>query len=128
MIEIVDTNVILRFLVGDDKLQRKQALDWFKAAESGKRKLLIKPIVVAESCFVLESFYKKTRSDIAGSLETFLSQKWLMVDEREVLLSMWKWYRQDLHFVDSFLIAWASIHSSSVLTFDKRLIKGAKKD
>ena len=54
--EILDTNVLLRFLVGDNKQQHQEAERWFKEAEQRKRKIVLVPLVVAETCFVLESF------------------------------------------------------------------------
>lgn len=82
-LQIVDTNVLIRFLVGDHKTQQEQAKKWFSEAEKGKRKMVIKPLIVAETCFVLESFYKKTREEIASAFEVLLSQKWLVVEERK---------------------------------------------
>ena len=123
MIEIADTNIILRFLAGDDKSQQEEAGKIFKEAEGGKRKILIKVLVVAEACFVLESFYKIRREKIAGSFEVFLSQKWLKVEDRQVLLALWPWYRENMHFVDSYLLALSSSKKYKVLTFDKKLDK-----
>ena len=121
--EILDTNVLLRFLVGDNKQQHQEAERWFKEAEQRKRKIVLVPLVVAEACFVLESFYKKQRKEIAEALEVFLAQRWFGVEEREVLLSLWAWYRKGLHFVDSFLLAWAQTHQGTILTFDQSLSK-----
>lgn len=123
MTELVDTNVILRFLVGDDEKQHKLAIQFFKDAENGKRTLVIKPIVIAESCFVLESFYKHSRDTIASTFETFLAQKWLKIAERKTLLGLWNHYRQNMHFVDSYLLASAQDTDASLLTFDKELQK-----
>lgn len=123
MSEIVDTNVIVRFLVGDNRLQQAKARSWFEEAEKGKRKLVIKPIVVAEACFVLESFYKKTRLEISEAFEVFLSQRWFRVDERGVLLNLWQFYIKNLHFVDSFILSWSKINNASILSFDQRLLK-----
>jgi predicted nucleic-acid-binding protein len=123
MAEVVDTNIILRFLVGDNLTQQKQAQSWFKKAEQGDKKLVIHPIVVAECCFVLESFYKKNREEISLAFETFLSQKWLKVENRKALLLMWDDYKDNLHFVDSFLISFAKNNEYKVLSFDKKLLK-----
>ena len=65
MEEIIDTNNLVRLLVGDNKLQQKQAVSWFREAELGKRILLIKSVVVAEVVFVLESVYKEKPEKIA---------------------------------------------------------------
>lgn len=126
MIQILDTNVILRFFVGDNKDQQEKSKLIFSEAEKGKRKLLVKPLIIAECCFVLESFYKKERDQIASSFEVFLSQKWLMVEDREVLLLMWNWYRKNLHFVDSYLLAWAKTNKSKIVSFDKKLLRSFK--
>jgi len=121
--QIVDTNIIIRFLVGDEKSQQNQARKYFKEAQLGKRKLIIKSIVVAEACFVLESFYKKTRPEISDAFQVFLSQKWLKVDERGVLLLLWQFYLKNLHFVDSYILSWSKVHNASVLSFDQKLLK-----
>jgi predicted nucleic-acid-binding protein len=124
---VLDTNVILRYLVGDDTNQQKQAEIWFREAQGGNRKIVISALVVAEACFVLESFYEKNRSEIADTMVVFLSQKWLVVPERAALLSMWNSYKDGLHLLDSYLIASSNHMSASekttVLSFDKQLIK-----
>jgi len=123
MEEIIDTNIILRYLVRDVEPLYKKAVEIFKEAEKRKRKILVKPLIIAEACFVLESFYKKHSEEIADSLEVFLSQNWLKVEERDTMLNLWFWYRKNLHFVDSYLLSWAKINESKILSFDQKLIK-----
>ncbi len=121
MQSILDTNVLLRFLIRDNVAQYKQALRWFKEAEAGERTIVVSPIVVAEISFVLETFYKKSRGEVADALEAFVSQRWLEIMERDVLLGLWPWYRSGLHFVDSFLLSWAAVHIGDILTFDRQV-------
>lgn len=123
MTNIIDTNIILRYLVGDSEILYKKSIDIFKKAEAGELSLLIKVVVVAEVCFVLESFYKKTPDEIATSMEVLLSQKWLKVEDRKGLLGMWTNYRNNLHFVDSYLLSSAKANKYKILTFDKEIIK-----
>ncbi len=121
MINIIDTNIILRYLVGDSEILYKKSVDIFKKAEAGELKLLIKVVVVAETCFVLESFYKKSLNEIASCMEVLLSQKWLIVEDRKGLLGMWTNYRNKLHFVDSYLLSSANANKYKVLSFDKEI-------
>lgn len=123
MINILDTNIILRYLVGDNRELHQKAVTIFKKAEAGELRLLVKVVVVAETCFVLESFYKKTTDEIASAMEVLLSQKWLKVEDRKVLLGMWTNYRNNLHFVDSYLLSSAKANKYKVLSFDKDLNK-----
>lgn len=120
---VLDTNVLIRFLVGDNKEQLKQAARWFRSAEEGEMKITVHSLVVAEACFVLESFYKLPRKDIVLAMQIFLSQRFLNVPERDVLLQIWDHYQNGLHFVDSFLAQLAEQSDKIILTFDKSLLK-----
>lgn len=119
---ILDTNVLLRFLVGDNKLQQIKAIEWFRQAEKGEIKIIVVALVVAEACFVLESFYKQNRSDIISSMEVFISQRWLRVENRDVIKHTWFYYQNNLHFVDSYLLAWQKISQDGILTFDQKVL------
>ena len=118
---VVDTNVLIRYLVRDQENHYQQAVKWFRQATAGSIELEVKSLVVAEAVFVLQSFYKQKRDPIAESFEVLLSQRWLLVENREVLLAAFNWYRQGLHFVDSYLIACAQKDNCEVLTFDQKL-------
>ena len=120
---LLDTNALVRYLVRDEENQYQQVVDWLKDAEGGKIKIIIPTIVVAETCFVLESFYKKQRDEISDSMVVFLSQRWMTVPDRDILLSLWDNFKNGLHFVDSFLLSWAEQKNYKLLTFDKKLQK-----
>lgn len=121
MTEILDTNVLVRFLIGDVPAQKALAEKWFAQAEKGQRNIIITALVIAEVIFVLESFYKKSRQEIAEAMEIFLSQRWLEVPEREMLLDSLGFYQQKHHFVDSYILAWSEVNHAGVMTFDKAL-------
>lgn len=123
MPDFLDTNVLVRFLTGDMPVQAQQAVTWFLEAEKGKRDIAVSSLIVAETCFVLESFYKKSRLEIAEALSVFLSQRFLQVEQREVLLDALDDYKQGRHFVDSYLLALSRNFSGQILTFDKKLKK-----
>lgn len=120
---VLDTNALVRLLVGDNPTQRNQAEQWLKQAEQGQRIIAVTPVVIAETSFVLESFYKLKRDDIADALEVFVAQRWLKVEERDILCGLWPYYRQRFHFVDSYLRAWSVFFGGDILTFDKKLRK-----
>ncbi len=120
---LLDTNVLVRYLVRDEESQYQQVVNWLKDAEDGKMKIIIPTIVVAETCFVLESFYKKQRDEISDSMVVFLSQRWMAVPDRDILLSLWGNFKNGLHFVDSFLLSLAERENYKLLTFDKKLQK-----
>lgn len=120
---LLDTNVLIRFLVGDNKEQQEQSFDWFKDAQKGKIKIIITTIVIAEACFVLESFYKISKNKIAEKMELIISQRWISVQDKSTLAKTLSHYKNGLHFVDGFLMALAKEHNADILTFDKKIRK-----
>jgi len=123
IIEQIDTNILIRFFIGDNRVQHRQAEAIFREAEKGKKKLKLTALVIAETAYVLESFYKRLRPEIAQFLKVFISQKWIAVEERTILQNLWSWYLKGFHFVDSYLLASAKINGEKILTFDKKLQK-----
>lgn len=121
--ELIDTNILVRYLTGDIPDQMREAEKIFKEAKKGLRTLLLKPLVVAETCYVLESNYKKPRKLVCEAFNKMLAQKWLVVFEREELLFTVSRYLEGIHFVDAYLTACASISRVGVITFDKKLKK-----
>lgn len=116
---LVDTNLILRHLVQDDERQAKVAAKLFAASDRGEALLVLLPVVVAECVFVLESFYKFDRSDIARTLEAFVTGPGVELDDLPVHLdALGRYRRSRLHFVDCLLAAAASARGLSVATFD----------
>ena len=65
----LDTNVLVRFLVRDDKQQAETIYRIFKHAESDKEVFFVPLLVVLETVWVLESVYKIPRQDILDSIE-----------------------------------------------------------
>jgi len=85
----VDTNVILRFLTGDPPELAAQARALLQSVEAGQLKLWVDEIVVAETVWVLQSFYGYAPpqiSQIVGQL--LVHEGLLMVDKPGVLSAL----------------------------------------
>jgi predicted nucleic-acid-binding protein len=119
--ELIDTNILVRYLTGDNPDQMKEIDKVFREAKKGKRSLILMPLVVAETCFVLESNYKKPRNQVGEAFVKILTQRWLVIHERGELLFTISRYMEGIHFVDAYLTACASMSGSGIFTFDKRL-------
>ena len=64
----IDTNILIRFLIGDDELQAKKVYNIFKKAESEKDELFVPLLVILELIWVLESVYAIHRTEILESM------------------------------------------------------------
>jgi len=120
----LDTNVILRFLMKDDPVQSPKAALLFAAADAGECALAVTRDVIAESEWVLRSYYKIERSVIATQLSELIRRSGLTVPDGAVLLDGLSRYRETkLDIVDCLLAAAASADGSGVATFDRGIGK-----
>jgi len=78
----VDTNILVRFLVADDKAQTRKVYELFKEVESKSGALFVPLVVVLELIWVLESAYKIPREEIVESIEEMLLMPILRFEHR----------------------------------------------
>lgn len=123
---LVDTNIIVRYLIHDNEKMYAESVEWFSRGEKGEFKLSIPALVIAEACFVLESFYKRSKKDVGEAMEVLISQKWLDIKNRETLLDCMAKYKNGIHFVDAYLQALSRSAGADILTFDKKIKAGNK--
>jgi len=124
MRSFLDTNVLVRYIVRDNEKQVKIADQWFHEAEEKKIEIIVTPLVIAETIFVLSKFYKLPRQNITEIFHTLLSQDWLGFPEREIMLGAVTMYgTTTLHIVDCYLITTTQYEHVTLLSFDEKLLK-----
>lgn len=116
---LIDTNLIVRHLVQDHAEHAKIASALFEACDNGQFILVIVPEVLAECVFVLESFYKHTRADIATSLTQLIECPNIEIAENTIHSdALDRYARSKLHFVDCVVAATGAARKFSVASFD----------
>ena len=121
---LVDTNLIVRYLVQDHEKHAKAAGRLFDACDRGEAIVVLLPAVLAECVFVLESFYGHPRADIASALSRFISspgvQTSVEIDDVAVQLdALNRFKRTKVHFVDCLIAATAVAEDLPVASFDQ---------
>ena len=106
---LVDTNLIVRYLVQDHEKHAKAAGRVFDACDRGEVVIVVLPAVLAECVFVLESFYKHPRGDIASALGRLISSPGVEISCATIHLEALDRYRKTkVHFVDCMVAATAA--------------------
>lgn len=119
---ILDTNVLVRQLTGapQDIALRARAL--LESAQHLGMELLVSPVVLAEIVYVLQSFYRWNREDIANGLLAVASGSALLVLEQSVVIDALTRYRdtRGLDFADAYVAALAVARGhGNVMSFDR---------
>jgi len=121
---LVDTNLIVRHLIQDHAAHAAVAAKLFQACDHGELTLVVLPAVIAECVFVLESFYKRPRIDIARSLAVVFRSPGVELDDLATHLdALERFSRTKLHYVDCTIAAAAAETGLPVATFDSGLEK-----
>lgn len=121
---LLDTNVILRFLLADHETLSPRANVYFQRAAEDELVLLISSVVVAECVFTLKSFYKLTRAEVTATLMQLLKLPNVSAVEGEVVKQALSFYAEkNVDFADAYLAALAQKKGLSVASFDRNLVK-----
>ncbi len=117
---LVDTNLIVRYLVQDHEKHARAAGRLFEACDRGDVVIVVLPAVLAECLFVLESFYEHPRGDIASALGRLISSPCIEIDGAAIHLDALDRYRKTkVHFVDCLIAATAAAENMPVASFDQ---------
>ena len=116
----VDANVLLRFLTGEPEGMAERAARLMRRAEEGEVLLILSPLVVAETVWVLKSFYRRSATEIAQVLIPLLSADGLEVRDREILVGALGLARdKNVDFADAVLALEAVRDRETVCSFDE---------
>ena len=126
-VEIVDTNVIIRYLMADIDELYSQAEMFFTEAIKGEKKLFIPQSVITKVVFVLSKVYKIPRREISSAISYFLKIRDCKVQDGKVVKAALGIYeKSNLSFVDSLICAYAKLNNFKLVSFDLKLRKNAK--
>ncbi|GAB6075249.1 PIN domain-containing protein [Desulfurobacterium crinifex] len=124
---VVDTNVILRYLLRDVEELYAKAEKIITETMNGKTMIFIPQSVIAEVVFVLQKVYKVPRDEIASVLEFFIQLRNCKIQDGEIIKRAISIYKEtNLSFVDALLCAFKAEKGYSLETFDEALLKKCK--
>jgi predicted nucleic-acid-binding protein len=115
----VDTNVVVRLLVADDRGQASRAKALFGAEE-----IFVATTVLLEVAWVLRSVYGFDESAVAESLENLAGLPNVRVENPDRLALALQWRVGGLDIADALHIA--ASHGDFV-TFDEKLVRRARR-
>jgi len=115
----VDTNILVRHLTGDPADMAARATAFLAEAEE----LYLTDLIVAETVYVLESFYEAPREQVATSMRSLVSMRSVVTVDPALLLRSIEVYETDrLDFAEAYVVACAeSTGVGRVASFDRSI-------
>ena len=121
---LLDTNVLLRFLLDDHPELSRTAAGLFQQAADQKCLLILTDLGIAEAVWVLTSFYKLERQKVAESIAKLLLKAGVYCPTLEpVLDALARFKATNCDFFDCYLAAQAASSGVAIASFDKDLRK-----
>lgn len=112
----LDTNIIIRFLTGDDPVKQEACSILFTQIEQGEKHVFVPDVVIAEVVYVLASprLYNHSRQTVADLLTPLLHLPHLEVQNHHIIVQALHIYAQTpkLDFADAYIVA-AMEHAQS---------------
>lgn len=119
MTAFVDTNVLIRHLTGDPPDLAARATAYLAAADE----LLLPDLIVAETVYVLESYYEVPVDDVARLVRSVIAFPAIRTVDPALLLRALEVYETHrLDFVEAYLVASAeSAGVDEIASFDRSI-------
>lgn len=116
---VLDTNVLVRFLVQDDAAQTAAATRLINDAQTGVYELLLDRMVVAELVYVLMLHYQRSRVDVANTVLAIVRSPYIRVEQESRLVdSLLRFRDHGVDLVDAWLAAIGASSRLDVASFD----------
>ena len=120
---LIDTNVILRYLLGDHAEFSPKAESFMLNVSEGTKKAEILDVVIVECIYVMEKYYQIPKTEIVGKLSGILNFSGIVnPGKSEILEALMKYEESNIDMVDCLLVAHSS-RSKVIISFDKDLEK-----
>jgi predicted nucleic-acid-binding protein len=124
MVYLLDTNIIIRFLVGDNEEHLAKSTEYFEQIELGSMEVEILSDVLMEAFFVLTKFYKLPKIEVISDLKTILSFEGVVNKDKVILFETLSIIEnKNIDFVDALICAKCKFQNYEKLSFDKDLNK-----
>jgi len=115
--KILDTNAVLRFLLGDNIEQKNVVI-----SELECNNCLITIEVIAETVYVLNKVYSAKRNEIKKYIEQIAYIDENIISKRAIVFyALDIFSKTSLDFIDCLLVGYQKIEGYEIFTFDKKL-------
>ena len=116
----LDTNVLLRYFTRDDEEKAQQALALLIRVERGEEKVVTSPLVIFETVFTLQSYYRVPRQRIKELVGDVISLRGLGLPNKTLYYRALDLYSsKNISFADAYNVAYMESRAvSEVYSWD----------
>ena len=117
----LDTNILVRYLAGDDEQKAQKALDLLIRIEKGEEKGITSPLVIFEVVYLLQRSYKVPKQRIREVMLPIISLRNLYLPDKNLCHQAFDIYvDKNIPFADAYYVVYMLREGiSSIYSWDK---------
>ena len=120
MAYLIDANIIIRFLIGDDEDKLQESKELFEAIERGSIDVIVSEGIVMEAYFMLTKFYDLPKSEVIEDLKAILALEGVVNADKMILFEALTICKElNIDFMDALLCAKAKLQGHQIISYDK---------
>jgi len=128
MVSLIDTNVIIRFLVGDNKEHLVQSKKIFTQIQDDTLQVEILSEVLMEVLFVVVKHYKVPKAITIEKLKGILLLEGVVNSDKMILLETLNMFLdKNIDYVDALICTKAKLEGYGKISFDKDVMEKCEK-
>lgn len=115
---VIDTNLIIRFLINDNpqKVSRAEKL----LREKTNQNILL-DTVIAEIIWVLSSYYSLRKESVIEKIRALIHVDTVECNAFLINRALTLWDKNDISYIDAYLAAVSELGNMTLYTYDKKL-------
>lgn len=103
----MDTNILLRYFTRDDEEKAQRVLQLLLRVERGEEKAITSSLVIFETVFTLQKFYKVSRMHIKDLILPLIALKGLQLPDKHIYQRAFDLYiSKNISFADAYNAAY----------------------
>lgn len=117
----IDTNILLRYLTGDDPEKFERCKDLFKRAFEKKIALLTSDMVIAELVWTLHSFYNVPKEEIIEKVTIIVNTPNLKIPNKKLISQVLALFSQkNIDYIDAYNAVFMKRYGcAQIFSYDK---------
>ena len=117
----LDTNILLRHLLGDEPTQSPKATAYVQAIEQGRCRAHISDIVIFEVVFTLERGYRRSKAEIEGALLSLIELPGVLLPTKRKFREVFRLYvERNISFADAYhVVMIQKLGLTQIVSFDR---------
>ena len=124
MVSLIDTNIIIRFLVKEDSVLYRRSIEIIEQIDQGTLQVEILSEVVMEILFIMTKYYEASLKNVVEDIKVLLLMEGVVNQDKYILFdALNMMVEKKIDFVDALICTKTKLQGYDWISFDADLVR-----